>query len=75
MRGLVLLTVVLQALTAFGAVAGIDFGSEFIKVALVKPSSFDIVVDEQSKRKVPAIVAFDTTERYTECASARSQHT
>lgn len=44
---------------------GIDFGSEFIKVASVKPGTpFHIVVDEQSKRKVPAVVAFDNGERH-----------
>jgi len=47
------------------AVMGVDFGSEFIKVASVKPGTpFHIVVDEQSKRKVPAVVAFDHGERH-----------
>lgn len=47
-----------------GAVVGIDFGSEFIKVSLVRPgSTFHIVLDETSKRKIPAIVAFDARER------------
>lgn len=49
---------------ATGAVVGIDFGSEFIKVSLVRPgSTFHIVLDETSKRKIPAIVAFDSKER------------
>jgi len=47
------------------AVIGIDFGSEFIKVALVKPGTGPhIVVDEMSKRKVPAVVAFCDGERH-----------
>ncbi len=47
------------------AVLGIDFGSEYIKVASVKPGTpFHIVVDEQSKRKIPSVVAFDQGERW-----------
>jgi hypoxia up-regulated 1 len=45
-------------------VVGIDFGSEFVKVSLVRPGApFHIVLDETSKRKIPALVAFDTHER------------
>lgn len=45
-------------------VIGIDFGSEYIKVALVKPGTpFHIVTDETSKRKIPAMIAFDEGER------------
>lgn len=57
------LCLLLLGFVAHGAVAGIDFGSEFIKVSLVKPGSFSIVVDEQSKRKIPAVVSFDKAER------------
>lgn len=47
------------------AVIGIDFGTDLIKVALVKPGTpFHIVTDEQSKRKSPAVVAFDGDERF-----------
>jgi len=47
-----------------GAVLGIDFGSEFIKVAIVAPGApFKIVLDEMSKRKVPSVVAFDSDIR------------
>ena len=44
----------------------IDFGSEFIKVSSVRPGagSYHIVVDEQSKRKVPAVVSFEGGERH-----------
>jgi molecular chaperone DnaK (HSP70) len=48
-----------------GAVIGIDLSSEFIKVSCVRPgTSFYIVVDEQSKRKIPQAVAFDDGERF-----------
>ena len=44
----------------------IDFGSEYIKVCSVRPGAgaYHIVVDEQSKRKVPAVVAFEGGERH-----------
>ena len=44
----------------------IDFGSEFIKVSSVRPGagSYHIVVDEQSKRKVPAVISFEGGERH-----------
>jgi molecular chaperone DnaK (HSP70) len=44
----------------------IDFGSEFIKVSSVRPGagSYHIVVDEQSKRKIPAVVSFEGGERH-----------
>jgi len=62
---LALLALSAQLAPVQAAVMGIDFGSEFIKVASVKPGTpFHIVVDEQSKRKVPAVVAFDQGERY-----------
>lgn len=66
-----LLVALLLGVVAQGAVVGIDFGSEFIKTHLVKPGSFSIVVDEQSKRKVPAVVAFDKAERC--CSPAQAQ--
>ncbi|GAB5359168.1 hypothetical protein AAMO2058_000521600 [Amorphochlora amoebiformis] len=47
------------------AIMSVDFGSRFIKVAMVqKGKPFHIVVDETSKRKVPAIVAFDDGQRH-----------
>jgi hypoxia up-regulated 1 len=46
------------------AVLGIDFGSNFVKVALVAPGHpFEIALDVTSKRKSPAIVGFDAGER------------
>jgi hypoxia up-regulated 1 len=46
------------------AIIGIDFGSEFIKVASVQPGkAFDIVMNENSKRKQPNALAFDRGNR------------
>ena len=44
----------------------IDLGSEYIKVSSVRPGAgaYHIVVDEQSKRKVPTVVAFEGGERH-----------
>jgi len=52
-------------MAACSAVIGIDFGSELIKIALVKPgTSFHIVVDEMTKRSIPSVVSFDSKERF-----------
>ena len=63
-----LLIVLIVSLCAFGArgaaglpgaVAGIDFGSENVRVAVVKTGSgVSVAVDEHSKRESPAVVAF-----------------
>ena len=46
------------------AVLGIDFGSQFMKVALVKPSNpFQIITNVQSKRKTPTSIAFYEKQR------------
>lgn len=47
------------------SVIGIDLGHESFKVALLKPKSFDVVVNEQGKRKTPSIVAFHDGEMVT----------
>ncbi|KAG3098515.1 Heat shock protein 17 [Phytophthora idaei] len=45
-------------------VAGVDFGGEFFKLALVKPGTpFEIVTNVHSKRKTETMVAFDGDER------------
>ncbi|KAH7485357.1 Heat shock 70 kDa protein 17 [Phytophthora ramorum] len=45
-------------------VAGVDFGGEFFKIALVKPGTpFEIVTNVHSKRKTETMVAFDGDER------------
>lgn len=45
-------------------VAGVDFGGEFFKIALVKPGTpFEIVTNVHSKRKTETMVAFDGAER------------
>lgn len=46
------------------AVLGIDFGSNYVKVAIVAPGHpFEVAIDPASKRKSPAIVGFDSGER------------
>jgi len=47
------------------AVIGIDLGTEFIKIGIVKPGApVDAVLNEQSKRKTPAMVGWRNTERH-----------
>lgn len=49
---------------SLSAVLGIDFGADRIKVAAVVPGrSFDIVLDEASKRSHPNLVVFDDDVR------------
>lgn len=43
----------------YARVIGIDFGGEWMKVALVGPKTFDIVLNDQSTRKTPSAVGFD----------------
>ena len=46
-------------------VAGVDFGGEYFKIAIVKPGSpFEIVTNVNSKRKTETMVAFDGEERF-----------
>lgn len=56
----------IAAVHAMQPVIGIDIGSEFIKVGIARPRHpIDIVLNEQTKRKTPAVVAFrDGTERF-----------
>jgi len=61
-----LLTFVALSLAGNAAaqVVGVDFGSQFFKVALVKPGSpFQIVHNFQSKRKTPSSITFYQDER------------
>ncbi|CEG38420.1 protein heat shock protein [Plasmopara halstedii] len=54
----------LSCSTIDAIVAGVDFGGEYFKVALVKPGTpFEIVTNVHSKRKTETIVAFDGDER------------
>jgi hypoxia up-regulated 1 len=47
------------------AVIGIDLGTEWIKVGLVKSGSpIDVVLNEQSKRKTAFMVGFRDSDRY-----------
>ncbi|TYZ66366.1 hypothetical protein PybrP1_011470 [[Pythium] brassicae (nom. inval.)] len=67
MARLLLLSVGALALCASlvqAIVAGVDFGGEFFKIALVKPGTpFEIVTNVHSKRKTETLVAFDGDER------------
>lgn len=57
---LLFLAILLAPANAQGAVAGVDLGSHFFKSALVQPGRpFQIVIDSNSKRKTPSLVAFD----------------
>lgn len=66
MKQYILLQIVQQYYTKVeSSILGIDQSSEYIKVAAVKPGNpFHIVVDEQSKRKIPLAIAFDDKQRY-----------
>lgn len=45
-------------------VIGIDYGTESMKVSLVKPGEpFDVVLSRDSKRKIPSVVAWKVQER------------
>jgi hypoxia up-regulated 1 len=52
--------------SARGAVLGIDYGSEFIKVSIVAPgrTPISIVINEISKRKSTAAVSFTDGDRW-----------
>lgn len=52
--------------TAFGAaVMSVDLGNEWIKVAIVSPGKpMEIVLNTDSARKTPLIVAFRDGERF-----------
>lgn len=45
-------------------VVGIDFGSQWYKIAMIKPGSFDIVLNEQSSRKTHTLVGWNRGERF-----------
>ena len=54
------------ASTASAAVLGIDYGSEYVKVSIVAPgrTPISIVINEISKRKSTAAVAFTGGDRW-----------
>lgn len=54
----------IAALSARAAVMGIDYGSDFIKVAAPKNNAIDIVLNEQSHRKTHSYIGFRASERY-----------
>ncbi|MBS1890088.1 MAG: Hsp70 family protein [Actinobacteria bacterium] len=53
-----LLVVLLNPFVCHSLVIGIDFGSEWFKVALVKGKSVEVALNEQSSRKTASAVAF-----------------
>jgi hypoxia up-regulated 1 len=55
--------VLLFAAPALSAVVGLDLGSEFFKVVLVKPGSMDVALNEASGRKTPTAIGFTEDER------------
>ncbi|CAM6106158.1 unnamed protein product [Calypogeia fissa] len=65
--GLLLISLLLLVRPSHGAVMSIDLGSEWMKVAVVnlKPGQapISIALNEMSKRKSPALVAFSNGER------------
>ena len=58
--------IVLVATSASAAVLGIDYGSEYLKVSIVAPgrTPISIVINEISKRKSTAAVAFTGGDRW-----------
>jgi hypoxia up-regulated 1 len=53
------------------SVLGIDFGSEYFKVALIIPGrSFVIIENTTTKRKTENVVSFGNNERYYEADGA-----
>ena len=47
------------------SILGIDFGTQYMKIAIVRPGSpFEIVTDLSSKRKTPSAIAFDDSTRH-----------
>lgn len=58
------ITFMLLILKIKSNILGIDFGTEFIKITILKPSSsFKMVENIQSKTKTPAALAFKDEER------------
>ncbi|XP_071701941.1 heat shock 70 kDa protein 17-like [Rutidosis leptorrhynchoides] len=65
--GLIVCLLLLHSIPSQSAVSSIDLGSEWIKVAVVnlKPGQapISIAINEMSKRKSPALVAFHSNDR------------
>ncbi|KAJ0446576.1 putative Heat shock protein 70 family [Helianthus annuus] len=65
--GLIVFLLLLNSIPSRSAVSSIDLGSEWVKVAVVnlKPgqSPISIAINEMSKRKSPALVAFHANDR------------
>ncbi|VDM23372.1 unnamed protein product [Toxocara canis] len=63
---LLILIVACVSITEAGLAAmSVDFGSQFMKIALVKPGvPMEIVLNKESRRKTPNLVAIRNGERY-----------
>ncbi|KAE9417559.1 hypothetical protein Angca_008280, partial [Angiostrongylus cantonensis] len=60
---LILATVNVPTNAAFGAIS-IDFGSQFLKVGLIKPGMpMEIVLNKESQRKTPSVLSIRNNER------------
>ena len=60
----IICTILLISSSVYGNVIGLDFGSDSMKIAIVKPGSpIEIVSNFQSKRKTPTIISFYRGER------------
>ncbi|CAD6193340.1 unnamed protein product [Caenorhabditis auriculariae] len=67
----VLLGIFVQKTHAALAAMSIDLGSQFIKIGIVKPGvPMDIVLNKESRRKTPNVIAFKGDERFFAEAAA-----
>ena len=60
---LVLLLVAIVFIKNSEAAFGIDFGSQWFKVAVVRAGSIETLLNDVSKRKTPTVFAFDNLDR------------
>ncbi|KAL6061580.1 Hypoxia up-regulated protein 1 [Balamuthia mandrillaris] len=47
-----------------GQVLGLDFGSQWIKMSVIRANNFEIILDPMSRRKISNSVAFNDGDRY-----------
>jgi molecular chaperone DnaK (HSP70) len=50
--------------TARSLVFGLDFGSRWVKMSVIRGNSFEIILDAQTKRKFMSGLAFHDDERF-----------
>ncbi|KAF1986846.1 actin-like ATPase domain-containing protein [Aulographum hederae CBS 113979] len=56
--------------SAASAVLGVDLGTEYIKAALIKHGTFEIVLSKDSKRKEASAIAFKPARKGTETSGS-----